>query len=321
MDKRVIKYFSGEMDIDERIAFMREMDSEESLKKDFLEYKNTISLLSIREKPRDREEGESAYTDFSEGIKNRKRKLILLNFIRYAAIVIFVFALSWLIQRVYLKENNQQLVYNTVSVPAGQRASLRLSDGTKVWLNSRSVFSYPSNFSQKERKVKLEGEAYFEVSKNKKKPFIVSARSFDVKVLGTVFNLSTYKEFEESSVSLVEGRVEVEFDGRSKTDYILSPNHTLNYKKGKVQISVFDTNDSFIWKDGIYSFSNVSLSEIMKKMSVYYNVKIVIANPKLSASVYTGKFRQNSSVDEILSIIRRIQKFNLDKRGNTYILK
>ena len=153
-----------------------------------------------------------------------------LTFLKYAAVLflgIFVGIRSYIV----FHEQEITEYVNQIEVPIGERASLRLSDGTLVWLNSGSRLEYPTHFATDNRQVRLEGEAYFEVQRDESLPFIVQTNAVDVKVLGTKFNVSSYAK-EETKVTLKEGKVQVDCDA-GKESYILHPNEQIVYSEGK----------------------------------------------------------------------------------------
>ncbi|WP_347394515.1 FecR family protein, partial [Parabacteroides leei] len=196
-------------------------------------------------------------------------------------------------------------------VPAGQRAELTLPDGTKVWLNAGSKLSYPS-FFEKERKVFLSGEGFFDVSKNKKVPFIVSTRTMDVKALGTQFNVFCYPESNYTGVYLQEGSVKAYFPSSEAEGVILSPEQYLVQKGKQLVLSTMDP-DELLWREGIYTFKRQKLGRIIEKLELYYDVKIVVKDPEILDYEYVGKFRQRDGVMEILHLIQRIHNFKIKK--------
>lgn len=195
----------------------------------------------------------------------------------------------------------QSVIAQELSVPAGQRAHILLPDGSKVWVNAGSTLSYPSLFSD-ERRVKLIGEAFFEVAKGDK-PFIVSTGKVDVKALGTQFNVFNYPK-EELSVALLEGSVRIYRPEYERQGVILKPNQQLTENNGRFLISPIDKNP-IIWKEGLYAFDKQKLKDILKKLELYYDVKIFVKDVSILEYEYTGKFRQRDGVMEVLRIIQK----------------
>lgn len=218
----------------------------------------------------------------------------------------------------FLKNNPVQ--YSTILVPAGQRVNLILADSTNVWLNANSTFRYPTEFLKENRTVYLDGEAYFEVSKNKKKPFMVKTKQGDILVTGTHFNVDAYSKYHFFETSLFEGGVELYKDNIKLTS--LKPDQKSTLKNGKLTISAITETDSYLWRKGLIAFRNEKLEEILHSFSKNFNVEIKIQAKKLPQDTYSGKFRQSEGLDYALQILQKSIRFNYqkdDKTGTLYI--
>lgn len=192
-------------------------------------------------------------------------------------------------------------------VQPGKRHFQILSDGTKVWLNSASTLKLDDNFNLKERRVYLEGEAYFEVAHNNRKPFVVHTGELETKVLGTQFNVSAYKEARDIKVALLSGKVEVfNQEGERAEKLTLKPNDIAVFNK-EVQtlqvVSKENTAASAEWKAAIFVFKDTRLSSVISKLEEAYHVKIVLADPDLNRCKITGRFAAGSGIEEILKSI------------------
>jgi ferric-dicitrate binding protein FerR (iron transport regulator) len=159
--------------------------------------------------------------------------------------------------------------------------------------------------------VKLVGEGYFEVSHNPDKPFIVSTSSMDVKALGTKFNVYSYPNAEYVRTILLQGCVCVYALGHENKGTLLHPNQQITYQNGQFKVEKMTDEDNLLWKEGIYSFKKEKLKQIIEKLELYYDVRIVVKNRHLLDYEYTGKFRQCDGVMEILRIIQQIHPFQL----------
>lgn len=216
----------------------------------------------------------------------------------------------------------------TLKIPFGKKISVILSDGTKVFLNSGSTLTYPNSFENaKNRVVKLQGEGYFEVTKNKRKPFIVKTDMLDVRVLGTKFNVSAYKNDGTNSVTLVEGKVAVskpkELENSSSKTLFLDPNEKATIKAKSKKLSkkvVTDIDKDVSWKNKEFVFKNDKFINISKKLERNFNVKIVSENKKFNNKEFTGKFTKQD-VFEILDAFRVHTPFTYKVEGNSIILK
>ena len=200
--------------------------------------------------------------------------------------------------------HKKELEFNQLIIPKGTFYHLVLSDGTKVWLNADSKIKYPVSFGKDKREVSLHGEGYFEVAKDSTRPFIVSTDKMDVKVLGTTFDVNTYEDEGKSFVVLVEGLVEVSAGkGESR---IITPGHMAEVNmydtQAKIQISKCDAEHYIAWKNGNFSFRNASLTEILKRVSRYYDVT-VIREQVFEEEYYTGDVSSDVSLESLLAVI------------------
>lgn len=223
----------------------------------------------------DEQKIEKAYAEFLTRIDKGKkaatvptrRSIGFRRYLRYAAAVIVIVGLAGVLY--HTQKSASPSATTTVEVPTGQLASLTLSDGTKVWLNSQSKLTYPENFQKSDRIVKLEGEGYFEVTHNEASPFIVETSSVKVKVLGTKFNLRAYDE--TSSVTLREGKVKVSVDEISQ-EVLLNPDEQAVYMTGenRIEVAAVETDNVSAWINGTIIFDNTPFSEVLKTLSRHY---------------------------------------------------
>jgi len=189
-------------------------------------------------------------------------------------------------------------------VPKGRQSSLMLSDGTRIWINAGSSVMFPIAFTGNKRHISLiEGEAYLEVTPDKKKPFIVNTSFGDVKVLGTRFNISDYSTDEVKSVVLAEGLVEVKMD--ASKGLILKPNQMLSVASDTYEIKQVDTYNHICWKDGLIQFSNEKLEILMLKLSRYYGVEFT-CEESLKQKACTGKLVLFNNVTDVLKTLSDI---------------
>ena len=188
-----------------------------------------------------------------------------------------------------------------VRVEKGQKASLKLPDGTKVWINSGSTLTYGSQYNKKERIINLDGEAYFEVAPDKHAPFIVKSGGFSVKALGTAFDLKAYSEDKKFSTVLVRGKVEV---ANGDEVVCLIPNQKITYDRvvGKmVKMNVEDGNLYSEWRNNQLSFDSETFENIAAMLERNYNVKLVFESEAIKKIRYSGSLG-NTSLASILQI-------------------
>lgn len=197
-------------------------------------------------------------------------------------------------------------LYNKIEIPRGGEYQLTLADGTRVWLNAESIFEYPVNFSERQRVVRLSGEAYFEVAHNSSSPFeILTNDDVRIKVLGTTFNVHSYNDLSDILITLVEGAVAV---GHHETEARLAPNQQAVFDRSKNKLTVRDVPDAKTycsWKNGMFVFEGESLEIIMEALSKWYDVEII--SEQIDLKQY-GHFSMNIDRGENLIPILTMMK-------------
>lgn len=312
MDEQIQKYFQGELDPTARLHLLRQMDVDYELKKQFVDCKNMYALLSLTNQADNTEANLRGYRQFNKIIRIKKIRRYAWSITGYAAAIALLVLSTYGLTAGYLKQTVAE-VENTLYVPAGQRVRLTLQDGTEVWLNAKSKLIYPGMFTDKERRVEVEGEAFFDVAKNPEKPFIVSSQGVEMKVLGTKFNVYSYPEEEAIQTSLLEGSLKVYYPNQENKAVLLKPQEKVTVRHNQMEVGSLPHSDYFLWKEGVYSFKNEPLIHILKRLELYYDVRIIVKDQSISKWEYTGKFRQRDGIDEILRMIQKIHKFRITK--------
>lgn len=192
-----------------------------------------------------------------------------------------------------------EMEYNTLSVPDGAEYNLVLADGTNVFMNSGSKLRYPVVFTGMIREVYLSGEAYFEVTKDAARAFVVHAEQMAIRVLGTSFNVNAYPGQPTISATLEEGRIQVVLADR---EFNVKPGERFLYdSKNQVsEIREVDTELYTSWKSGYYKFEGTPLHEIMSTLALWYNLDIFYQNPEVKEIEFTGRLRRYDNVMELL---------------------
>lgn len=322
MKQQIEKYFEGELNDHEKVAFLQQVKSDEALKAEYTRYQNKLALLSFSDRVINEEDSRHHYNLFVKKNSRKKTYTLIVRTMKYAAVfILLIFSGYSFFHNIY--SSQIPFAETTLYVPASQRIQLTLQDGTEVWLNAQTRLTYPTVFSEKERRITVEGEAYFKVAKDKSKPFIVTSGHTEIKVLGTEFNLYNYPEENENRISLVEGSLQIELSDSDVETVILKPNEEACIRNGRMEISPIQDADYFLWRDGIYSFTDEKLGEIFKKLELYYDIDIHVQNPSILEWEYTVKFRQRDGVDEILRLLQRIHKFSMtrDEENNTITIE
>lgn len=314
MDSRIIKYYAGELNKEERKSLLQEAFSNEELKKEMINCQNLQLLMKLHPQEKNELLGKVSFKQFMQSRQAERHKKTASLFLRYTAIVIICIAFAGWITYATVNNNMPQPIAQVLSVPAGQRVHITLPDGSKVWVNAGSTLSYPSVFG-KERRVKITGEAFFEVAKGKR-PFIVSTGKVDVKALGTQFNVFNYPT-EKLAVALLEGSVRIYHPNKEPQGALLRPGQQLTETDDGHYLVSSITKDPIIWKDGIYAFDKQKLKDILKKLELYYDVKIIVKNASILEYEYTGKFRQRDGIMEVLRIIQKIRPFRIEQKESS----
>ncbi|WP_312191137.1 FecR domain-containing protein [Sphingobacterium sp.] len=211
------------------------------------------------------------------------------------------------------RQSDNLNVTNTITTNSGRHYQMTLADGTKVWLNANSSISFPSAFQGNTRNVMIQGEVYFEVMKNKNKPFIVAApNGLKIEVTGTKFNLNTYANENTWKTTLIEGHVNVHLDGRSLA---LIPGAQARVDRTKRNVTIIrniDPEQAIAWKNGLFNFEGATLPEIMRQIERWYAIKVDYKGPVQKIDFF-GEISRNESLDDI---IRALQESGLKLKLN-----
>lgn len=240
-----------------------------------------------------------------QSVQSRKKRtrVVFMELLRVAAVILVMFLVGGYI---YVRKMEEiRLANNIVTVPVGQRVNLQLPDGTSVWLNASSEIIYPAYFSGSTREIHLNGEAYFEVEHNASKPFIVHTETFDIKVLGTKFNVEAYKGMEGFTTALMEGSVEVT-DRKNKDKSVrLYPAQKVAFRNGELCKSPIDNYDVYRWREGLICFKETRFADLMRQLEKNYGVRILINNEAVKEKVFSGKFRTTDGIDNALRLLQK----------------
>ena len=310
MDKEILqRYVEGNVSPEEIIAVVDWLDADESHVREFmaLHKLNDISLLNQPDSKVD---------------VQKKKKTITFRQIGYelakiAAILILFWGGTKLYETTSVKEN--VIAYQTLYVPAGQRAELILPDSTHVWLNARSKLVYPISFGKDIRQVELNGEAYFDVIHNEKQPFVVKAPQMDIQVLGTEFNVTAYSSSSDFEVALLRGCIELS-SPRLSSNYRMKEKEHIRLQNNKLISKDISDYDYFRWKEGLICFNNESVATIIEKLKLYYDIDIEVYNQKFINSRYTGKFRTKDGIEQVLRVLQIEHKFTYTKNNDLNLI-
>lgn len=288
------KYFKGTTSIEEEKQILDWVEAADENREAFLKERMLFDI--------------SLFSEKQETKKKTTRLIPIFRWTVRIAAAIIVAVSGYFMTINYLYNKGAQL--QTITVPAGQRAQIILADGTRVWLNSKSTLTYASNFGRKDRNVNLDGEAYFEVTKNKNIPFYVNTEMNKVRVVGTSFNVCAYNGSKEFETTLVEGIVDIYPSCNDQAITRLQKNEFFANYDGHLKKTVLPSYEYLRWKEGLYCFDDVPFSGILDKLEKYYNVKITVTSPKLlNHEGLTGKFREQDGIEHILRAISKDHPF------------
>lgn len=220
----------------------------------------------------------------------------------------------------YLPTVEAEVGERTLSTPKGGQFAVVLADGTKAWLNAESSITFPTSFDQGTRAVHITGEIYFEVAKKQGQPFLVHARQQTVRVLGTHFNINAYPERSIVKTSLLEGRVAISAGGR---EVELRPGQMCLWdeKEGGLGVEqIPDLETLLAWKEGMFSFDNTNITEIMQMLSRWYDIDFVFEKGDYSDCVFDGMVPKRENIDQVLKILSVSKQLAFDIKGRKVVV-
>ena len=270
----------------------------------------------------DEEVYERLYTRIKENIESREKKshrrFSFVPMLRWAAVVCLPIIAALAVYELGLDSKVDTLPL-VVTAESGERAKVQLPDGTKVNINSASQISYPHDFNGEKRIVELDGEAYFEVTPDKERPFVVKAAGLEITVLGTAFDVCSYKDDSEVSVVLLTGKVDV----ASESDrYVMQPDEKLVYDRntGTMQVGKVYSKEYVEWTDGNLRFENESLENIVKVLSRVYNVKIVFDSAFPEGQYFFTGSIGSGGITNALDILSMTSSLHYEVRDSVIVL-
>lgn len=289
------------------------------------EYIKNIIEESLKEEVEVDKEWERLYSSIMEKKRNVPKpgmRRLFLQCAKYAAAVLFGIGLS--VSTLYLTHQkvsptigNYKLMTNK-----GEKSYLQLPDGTKVWLNSCTSLQYAEDYGHANRDIYLDGEAYFEVAKNKVLPFVVKTNGIDVKALGTAFNISAYMEDAQLVTTLFNGQVAVR-PTLTRQEILLEPNQVAVYYKSrnKIEVKSYDKKQFAQWRGGFLTFEMMYLQDITKLLERNYNVVFHYENQRIKKFRFSGSFRNNEDLSEILNVIKTNTGIRYQILKDTIVIK
>ncbi len=219
------------------------------------------------------------------------------------------------------KNHDREIGYNELAIPKGRSYSLQLSDGTKIWLNALSKIRYPVRFGKQERRVYITGEAYFEVAKNDKVPFIVETSFYDVKVIGTKFNVNAYSDEKKVTTTLLEGLISIpSVDG---TDNIIEPGKQYQFDKvsKKTLIESVNTGLFVSWINNNLMMDQMRLEDIFRVLSRRYDIDVFFKEDEIKNETFSGMVPLNDYLNVILDQISKVSNAEFQIEGKLIVVR
>lgn len=279
---------------------------------------NTITISKLVEQSNDNEWASRKMKELGNRINRKQNRRLYLNLAKYAAVTAILLVNAWLLTDKFTPKEKAAL-YTQIKVPTGQRIYMTLQDGTEAWLSPRSIIRIPSEFSKDERSVELDGEGFFAVTKDVKRPFIVKTQDYNIKVLGTRFNVFAYTKSKRFETNLVEGSVQVINNKQPEEQIILKPDEMVSVKNGVLVKSTAAFNNEEYLKSGIFYFSNKKFSEILDYLTLWYKVKFEVKDSAQIDKYVSGKFRQSDDIERILKALQGVHHFRYKIENNEEI--
>ena len=318
MNEQLDKYFLGELSDTEKKELLDQIESDSDSKAEFIRMQNTITISKLVEQSNDNEWASRKMKELGNRINRKQNRRLYLNLAKYAAVTAILLVNAWLLTDKFTPKEKAAL-YTQIKVPTGQRIYMTLQDGTEAWLSPRSIIRIPSEFSKDERSVELDGEGFFAVTKDVKRPFIVKTQDYNIKVLGTRFNVFAYTKSKRFETNLVEGSVQVINNKQPEEQIILKPDEMVSVKNGVLVKSTAAFNNEEYLKSGIFYFSNKKFSEILDYLTLWYKVKFEVKASAQIDKYVSGKFRQSDDIERILKALQGVHHFRYKIENNEEI--
>lgn len=315
MDKDILyRFFEGCASVEEMRRVEEWAEASDENRKQFLRERKLFNAMILVGGPQ--------WSGMWKTMRKRRSRFIG-EFLKIASVVAITVSVTAALFSIGKESDEVNREMQTITVPPGQRVNLDLPDGSNVWLNAGTRMQYPTAFMKGKREVVLDGEAYFEVTRHEKSPFVVHTPVMDVEVLGTKFNVEAYSKRKVFETSLMEGKVRVKSPLNAKASVVLSPHYKTTLRGGKQVVSRIEDYNVYRWKEGLYCFKNKPFAEIMRDLERYYDLKIQMDNPAVAGVALTGKFRISDGPDYALRVLQNDVSFSYrrDKENDVIYIK
>jgi ferric-dicitrate binding protein FerR (iron transport regulator) len=312
----ILKLVTGNLAREEKEKVLSEINAKKGNREIFRKVKIAWAIFSSSSKQLSDYDEENLFLKIKDEISGKKKSLTISvhTVLKYAAVIIFMISLTTIF---YLNKQNSnpettdESLYTSVVTENGQRSKVILPDSSFVWLNSGTTLSYPNNFSSQNRKILLNGQAFFQVYHKENSPFLVQANSLIVTVRGTKFDVDAYPDNDAVTVVLESGKVDLSHQGIESFNYTMQPGEkaSFNIAANSLNIGHVDTVIYSSWKDGKLIFRNEPMKNVVEKLKKWYNIDIEVADTEVYSSIFSGTI-QNESYEEIFRLIGAVCHVN-----------
>lgn len=220
-----------------------------------------------------------------------------------------------------LQQKKWKNAWHTLRVPRGGEYTLKLEDGTMVWMNSESELKYPVHFAGNERRVILSGQAFFKVTPDCSKAFIVETSSMEVRVFGTSFDVMAYQDEKSFATTLVEGSVKVSGKNGTEGEMMLQPGKQVLCVNGKLQVKEVDTDLYTAWMCGRFTFASEPLDMVLRKLERWYDIRFQLENEHIRQRKFTGSVSRYSDITKILEMLELTTNIHFSIRGDQIVVE
>ncbi|MCC8133702.1 MAG: DUF4974 domain-containing protein [Tannerellaceae bacterium] len=302
-------YFAGTLSPEEKLDLFTALENDPVLLQEFVRLHHMWAIIGMAPLETDDAWSTRKIEEIYRQSRRTKTRRFIFSLLRYAAVVALLIT-TWFVAGYYQQTGESKTAYTSIEVPKGQRVFVMLPDGSQAWLSSRTRLTYSNRFNQEERTVELDGEAFFTIEKNEQLPFIVSSKEYSVEVTGTKFNVFAYSDNDLFETDLVEGSVLVYKSDDKAQQLQLFPNEQAYLSNGEILkgLSKYVVTQDF--SNGIFSFEDRTLQEIVNWLSAWYNIQFEVQQPDMLSYTFSGKFRQSDPIHTVLQAIKETGKFN-----------
>jgi len=312
----IIRHLAGETKVSEEALLQHWLSQSADHRKEYEALKQAWELGAIERLP----EADQLYQRIEKELEDKPHTSRLRQPTFLAAAMLSIFLVSAYLLWIYTPLFNPENRWHTVNTQKGELQQISLEDGTIVYLNTASELKSAFDYNTKERRVKLRGEAFFDVARDTSKPFIIELPEGQVQVLGTSFNVRAYADDHNIETTVKSGKVAFRHDEQAEANLIL-PNEKLSFskKENTIKKEAAEVTQSLAWMEQKIVFQAHTLKEIAKELEHYFEIDIVFENDELQNCSMTGTFK-NTSYREILNALRLTNAFKFREEGNRVII-